>query len=52
MTIGLLFWILMILWLILGFFTVSTPWGWGSVGLIFVLFALVGWKLFGPPVHA
>jgi hypothetical protein len=62
MTLGLAFWILMLLWLVLGFW-----WAWPAAGvgsptyhawfpfggtlLIFALFFLVGWKVFGPPIH-
>ena len=54
MSIGLLFWVLMILWLVFG------PWPfWGAnafrpIGfslLTFILFALLGWQVFGPPLH-
>ena len=60
MTIGFLFWLLMIFWLVLGFVAHRTPppagspWGaYYPVGmhlLIFVLFFLVGWKVFGWPI--
>jgi hypothetical protein len=59
MTLGLAFWILMLLWLVLGVW-----WSWpavqpgyhawfplGGTLLIFVLFLLLGWKVFGPPIH-
>jgi hypothetical protein len=52
---GLIFWILMLLWLLYGF------WGWwgapqpyywyGHGALLFVLFLLLGWRIFGAPVH-
>jgi hypothetical protein len=59
MTRGLLFWVLMILWLVFGIF-----YFWPSAGgsgfvvfapmgnhlLEFVLFAIVGWQVFGPAV--
>jgi len=56
MTIGLLFWILMILWFV---FALAWNAGWapGSYGplgnsvLLFVLFALLGWHAFGAPIH-
>jgi hypothetical protein len=55
---GLLFWVLMLLWLIFGLW-VAWPAGGGSqafgpVGvnlLLFILIALLGWKAFGPPVQ-
>lgn len=57
MTIGLAFWILMLLWLFSGFF-----WRWPGVAagqygplggdlLLFVLLGLLGWHSFGPPLH-
>jgi len=57
MTIGLLFWILMLLWLLFGLY-----WNWpgsavgpyGPIGnslLLFVLLLLLGWHAFGSPVH-
>lgn len=57
MTIGLIFWILMIIWLV---FSVMWHWGgepWASFGprgnaiLLFVLFLLLGWAVFGTPVR-
>ncbi len=49
MPIGILYWILVILWAINAFF------GWGGVvasnGLLLVLFGLLGWKNFGPPLQ-
>jgi len=56
---GLLFWILMLLWLVLGLYMSWTTGG-GSSGnygpgagtlLLFVLIALLGWKTFGPPLQ-
>jgi hypothetical protein len=57
MTLGLVFWILMLIWLIFGLI-----WNWpggpavpyGPIGntiLLFILFLLLGWHAFGPPVH-
>ncbi len=57
MSIGLLFWVLMILWLLFGFFYRSSPgtfgpYGWvGSSLLEFILLALLGWEIFGPALH-
>ena len=55
---GLLFWLLMVLWLVL-----SVYWYWPAAGvagagylvlglpvLIFLLLGLLGWQVFGPPV--
>jgi hypothetical protein len=56
MTLGLLFWILMAIWLIFGIlshfgmvagvYAVSA-----NAVLLFVLFLLLGWATFGPPLH-
>lgn len=55
MDMGLLFWFLMILW---GLSCVGTwmnkdsPWFIGSSQLLeWILFALVGWRVFGPILH-
>jgi hypothetical protein len=54
--IGLLYWLLVILWLIFGLWSgwpVGNPNGWRPIGgsvLIFVLFVLIGLKLFGFPI--
>ena len=55
MTLGLCFWILMLLWLVLGVvwhFGPAWPyWGFGSGLLLFILMLLLGWQTFGPPIH-
>lgn len=58
MTIGVLFWILMLLWLLFGLYTSwsASPGrpGYVLIGghlLTFILFFLIGWRIFGPPVH-
>lgn len=55
MTLGLLFWILMLLWLI---FWGLTTWGppgpygvWGHNVVLFILLLLLGWQAFGPPIR-
>jgi hypothetical protein len=59
MSIGLLFWILMLLWLLFGLvlhWSPTTtgafgPYGvWGHNLLLFVLLFLVGWQVFGAPI--
>lgn len=56
MTIGLLFWVLMLLWLVFGFFRDNAAFGgWGPFGhslLLWILLALLGWRTFGPMLHA
>ena len=58
MTIGLAFWILMLLWLVFGLWSywpvAGQPPNYRFVGgnlLLFVLLALLGWHDFGPPIH-
>jgi hypothetical protein len=56
MSIGLIFWVIMLIWLI---FSISWNQGWlrttygplGSSLLLFVLFLLLGWRVFGAPIH-
>jgi hypothetical protein len=50
---GLLFWVLMILWLVFEFLHASgSGWtSWGGNALEFVLFGLLGWKCFGRPIQ-
>lgn len=54
MSMGLVFWILMLLWLV--FWGLST-WGpltqfpWGGNLLLFILLLLLGWASFGAPIH-
>ena len=53
MTFGLAFWILMLLWLVLGLAVHYYPaWGpWPGTILLFILLLLLGWKVFGAPLH-
>ena len=57
MPIGILFWVLMIIWALFGFAWNSNPsmlgsWGWlPNWFLLFVLFAILGWNAFGPVIH-
>lgn len=54
MTFGLLFWIIMLFTLLFGGWSWhrSEPYGpWGSSFLLFVLLFLLGWKVFGAPIH-
>lgn len=59
MTTTLAFWVIMLIWLIFGFWSVRTPAPnppggirtFGGTLLLFVLFALLGWKVFGPALH-
>jgi hypothetical protein len=56
MTLGLAYWVLMLIWLVFGLLThfgmVAAPWAAsGDILLLFVLFLLLGWQVFGPPLH-
>lgn len=55
MTLGLAFWVLMLIWfvfsLLIHFSVVGGPYVWGNTLLLFVLFLLLGWKVFGAPLH-
>lgn len=56
MTLGLAFWIIMLIWLVFGlsvhFGYLGGPYGFvGSTILLFILFGLLGWAVFGPPLH-
>jgi hypothetical protein len=55
MSIGLAFWILMLIWFVfaLAWHFGGVPGTWGPFGssiLLFILFLLLGWKVFGPPL--
>ena len=53
MSIGLLFWIIMVVGLLFGLYTNRTsPLIWASNSLVlWILLALIGWKIFGPILH-
>lgn len=55
MTLGLAYWILMLIWLVFGVlihFGYAGPYGIvGNTVLLFVLFVLLGWQVFGAPLH-
>jgi len=56
MSLGLAFWIIMLVWLVFFLLTsvgyVGGHWGaTASTLLLFVLFGLLGWGVFGPPLH-
>lgn len=56
MTLGLCFWILMLIWFVFGllihFSYVAGPYvGFGNSLLLFVLFLLLGWAVFGAPLR-
>jgi len=57
MSLGLAYWILMLLWLVLGVwgnraaFTAGNFAPFGGDLLLFILLVLVGWKVFGAPLQ-
>jgi len=56
MTLALCYWILMLIWLVWGILThfglVAGPYNAGvNVVLLFILFLLLGWQVFGAPLH-
>jgi hypothetical protein len=55
MTLGLAFWIIMLIWLVFGglvhFGVVGVAWVGASTLLLFVLFVLLGWQVFGAPLR-
>ena len=56
MTLGLCYWVLMLIWLVFGllvhFSVVAGAYALvGNSLLLFVLFVLLGWQVFGPPLH-
>ena len=58
MSMGILFWILMLLWVIFGFYwnysgdpRVGRFGPGGNMLLLMVLLALLGWAAFGAPIH-
>lgn len=57
MSIALLFWVIMLIWLLFGLRTNwpvagTAPWGLGGHIVLWVLLALLGWKVFGPAIHS
>lgn len=57
MTLGLCFWILMLIWFVFGIAlwngaVAVGPYGaMGHTLLLFILLGLLGWHAFGPPLH-
>ena len=52
MSVAVLFWILMLLWLLYGVWTSWPDWrpAGGNI-LLWVIVALLGWRIFGPMIH-
>ena len=52
MSFALAFWILMLIWLVFGiWYTWPNHMLVGGNMLLFIVIALLGWKVFGPPIH-
>jgi len=54
MTLQLIFWILMLLWLVFGlwgWFRPEPNWFYGHTVFLFILFLVLGWATFGAPIH-
>jgi hypothetical protein len=52
MTLGLAFWILMLLWFVFGlWYSWPNHYLVGGNLLLFILLLLLGWKVFGAPIH-
>lgn len=53
MTLGLVFWILMLIWFVwsLPFNTWQSSAPYAGNVLLFILFLLLGWHAFGAPIH-
>jgi hypothetical protein len=57
MSIGFLFWLIMILWLLLGVWQgrpSTGPWNWYPLGgtiILWILLFMLGWHVFGFPIH-
>ncbi len=53
MPLAILFWVLMIVWLVFGFInrpTPALPYYWPNTLINFVLFAVLGWAVFGAAI--
>lgn len=54
MSFGLVFWILMLLWFVFSLWSFWSPLPhgiWVNSLFLFILFLLLGWKVFGAPLH-
>ncbi len=55
MSLGLAFWVIMLVWLVFGllihFGVVGGVYAGANTLLLFVLFGLLGWQIFGAPLH-
>jgi hypothetical protein len=54
MTLGLCYWILMLIWAVFGALThygMAAGYGVVNVVLLFILFLILGWQVFGAPLR-
>ncbi len=53
MTLGLIFWIIMLVWLLFSGWSLRAggPTAWGGSLMLFVLLLLLGWHSFGAPIR-
>lgn len=54
LTFGLVFWLLMFLWVLYGawgWYTPAPHWIYGHGLFLFILFFLLGWKVYGVPIR-
>jgi hypothetical protein len=51
MTLGLAYWVIMLLWLAFGLWHSGVIWLTGPNIILFLLLVLLGWQVFGVPLH-
>lgn len=52
MSLGLAYYIILLIWLVFGLWhSWPNQFAVGGNAMLFILFLLVGWKVFGPPLH-
>lgn len=52
MTLGLCYWIVFLIWVVFGAWQHGTNWRAQAPNVILlILFLLLGWQVFGPPLH-
>lgn len=54
MSFALCYWIMMLIWLVFGFWAngFANPKIFGGTLMLFLLLVLIGWKVFGAPLHS
>jgi hypothetical protein len=45
------YWVIMLIWLVLGLYQSGIVWLTGPNIILFILLVLLGWKVFGVPLH-